>query len=119
MGRKKKKRGVTLPKKVEKWAGIRARFKLSDAHIQMVRELSMSCADVCTYVKRRVKRRMPRLEKFIESRYRNQFGVLRLQEVLGNAVSVEEQWEEKKVERKIRREIARGHPKPKNRASAS
>lgn len=81
----------SLPKKLQEWADVRSRFRLSHAVIQMARELSMRPLDVLTHEKRRIKQGWPRIDKYVTSRYRNRFG-----KELTDAPPLEEQWAEKK-----------------------
>ena len=81
----------SLPKKLQEWADVRSRFRLSDAVIQMARELGLGPLAVLTHEKRRIKQGWPRIDKYVTSRYRIRFG-----KELTEAPSLEEQWAEKK-----------------------
>ena len=80
--------GVPKGRRFEQWIEVRARFGLSHSEIQMARELSLSPANIKTYVKRHFKKGWPRLDNFIPRRYRNVFGI-----VLSGVPSLEEQRE--------------------------
>lgn len=80
-----------LPKKLQEWADVRSRFRLSHAVIHMARAVGLSPMDLLTHEKRRTKQGWPRVDKFVTSRYRNRFG-----KELTEAPPLEEQWAEKK-----------------------
>jgi ribosome-binding protein aMBF1 (putative translation factor) len=93
---------------------VRAAFRLSDAEVRMAVDLGMSPEDLRVYVKRRLKKRMPRLGLFLASRYRNTFG----KEPPDSAPSLEAERELKArlaTDRKVARpsEASLRKPKPK------
>jgi hypothetical protein len=74
----KKKR---IPHKFHPWIDARKRFKLSDAHIQMARELGLSPKRFGRYADRTKEPWKLPLAEFIESLYLKQFGKERPDEV--------------------------------------
>lgn len=97
----------TLPKKLQEWADVRSRFRLTDAVIQMARELGVGPTAVLTHEKRRIKQGWPRIDKYVTNRYQNRFG-----KVLTEAPSLEEQWAEKKRLQAERKAEKRGAALP-------
>ena len=96
MARKKNRPNPKLQglSRLEQWLYVQRFYGLSHAAIQMAKELSMGPQQIVTYEKRRVKRRWPKAERFITSRYRNKFG-----RVLTEAPSLEEKREAKEKAR--------------------
>ncbi len=74
----KKKR---IPHKFHPWIDARKRFKLSDAHIQMARELGLSPKRFGRYADRTKEPWKLPLSEFIDSLYLKQFGKERPDEV--------------------------------------
>jgi len=74
----KKKR---IPHKFHPWINARKQFRLSDAHIQMARELGLSPKRFAKYADRENQPWKLPLTKFIEAQYLKQFGKERPDEV--------------------------------------
>lgn len=74
----KKKR---IPHKFHPWINARKQFQLSDAHIQMARELGLSPKRFAKYADRENQPWKLPLTKFIEAQYLKQFGKERPDEV--------------------------------------
>ena len=113
----KKVRITNAERKFRDWVGVREAFGLTDAEVRMAMDLGMSPEDLRVYVKRRIKKRMPRLGLFLASRYRNTFG----KEPPESAPSLEEQRDLKArlaAERKASppRDLDLRKPKPKGNA---
>lgn len=70
----KKERITNAERKFRAWVGVRTAFGLTDAEVRMAVDLGMSPEELRVYVKRRLKKKMPRLGLFLASRYRNTFG---------------------------------------------
>lgn len=87
-----------LPTNLQAWVDVRTKLKLPHAAIQMARELSLSPMSLLTHEKRRFKAKLPSVERYITSRYRNRFG-----QELTEAPSIEGQEAEKKRLRVERR----------------
>ena len=75
-----------IPHKFHPWIDARKKFRLSDAHIQMARELGLSPKRFASYADRKNKPWKLPLVEFIETQYQKQFGKSRPDTV----VSVEE-----------------------------
>jgi len=82
-----------LPK-FEQWLYVRRLYGLTHAQVRMAMDLSMGPFQIASHERRRIRKRLPKVRKFIESRYRNRFGT-----VLTDAPSLEEQREAKQKAR--------------------
>lgn len=83
----KKERITNAERKLRAWVEVRTASRLTDAEVQMAVDLGMSPENLRVYVRRRLKKKMPRLGLFLASRYRNTFG----KEPPQSAPSLEEQ----------------------------
>lgn len=107
----KKKR---IPHKFLPWIDVRKTFKLSNAHVQMARELGLSPKRFPNYADRKDQPWKLPLVEFIEQLYEKQFGKTRPDEVL----SIEEMAEAHLAKRAARKQqqkqeaegIAEGEP---------
>jgi len=70
-----------IPHKFHPWINARKQFRLSDAHIQMARELGLSPKRFAKYADRENQPWKLPLTKFIEAQYLKQFGKERPDEV--------------------------------------
>ena len=70
-----------IPHKFHPWINARKKFRLSDAHIQMARELGLSPTRFAKYADRENQPWKLPLTKFIEAQYLKQFGKERPDEV--------------------------------------
>lgn len=70
-----------IPHKFHPWINARKQFRLSDAHIQMARELGLSPKRFAKYADRENQPWKLPLTKFIEAQYLKQFGQERPDEV--------------------------------------
>lgn len=70
-----------IPHKFHPWINARKQFRLSDAHIQMARELGLSPKRFAKYADRENQPWKLPLTEFIETQYRKQFGKDRPDEV--------------------------------------
>ena len=70
-----------IPHKFHPWIAARKKFRLSDAHIQMARELGLSPKRFSNYADRKDKPWKLPLADFIESLYKKEFGKTRPDEV--------------------------------------
>ena len=67
------KKKTRIPHKFQPWIDARKKFKLSDAHIQMARELGLSPKRFGKYADRKDQPWKLPLKEFIESLYEKQF----------------------------------------------
>ena len=70
-----------IPHKFHPWIDARKQFRLSDAHIQMARELGLSPKRFAKYADRKDQPWKLPLTEFIEVQYQKQFGKHRPDEV--------------------------------------
>lgn len=100
----KKKR---IPHKFLPWIDVRKKFKLSDAHVQMARELGLSPKRFPNYANTTDQPWKLPLVQFIEQLYEKQFGKTRPDEVMSIEAMAEAHLA-KRAARKLQKQQAEG-----------
>lgn len=111
----KSRKNKNLPPKYQGWVDARKRFRLSDAHIQMARELGMNPKKFGSLANHKQEPWKAPLPDFIEDLYFERFGKRRPDQVR----SIEQMVAEKKgkqAERKARRQATSPPPQPPRNA---
>ena len=105
-----------IPEALQRWIEARKRFRLSDAHVQMARELGMNPRKLGSLANHKQERWKAPLPRFIEHLYQRRFGKARPDRIL----SIEDRVREvaaKKAERRERRQPVKvPHDGGENRA---
>src|SRR6202022_4141923 len=93
---------MPIPSKLQPWFEARQRFRLSHAHIQMARELGLNPKKFGSLANERQEPWKRPLGEFIEYIYFKRFGKTQPTSLL----SIEEQAEEKRERKRLKREAA-------------
>jgi hypothetical protein len=96
----------TIPDKLLPWIEARKKYRLTDAQIQMARELGLNPKKFGSLANERQEPWKRPLGEFIEHIYFQRFGKSQPDHV----ASIEQQLEEKRERKRLKREVARKPP---------
>jgi hypothetical protein len=105
-----------IPEELQRWIEARRRFRLSDAHVQMARELGMNPRKLGSLANHRQERWKAPLPLFIEHLYQKRFGKARPDRILSIEGRVREIAAKKAERRERRRRVKVPHDGGENRA---
>lgn len=98
---------VAIPQKYQVWIEARKRYRLTDAQVQMARELGLNPNKFGKLANEKQELWKKPLPEFIEETYFKRFGRSR-PEVVRSIEEIVRDQREKKAERKARQEISNG-----------
>lgn len=97
---------VTIPQKYQVWIDARKRYRLTDAQVQMAKELGLNPNKFGKLANEKQEPWKKPLPEFIEEIYFKRFG-RSMPEVVKSIEEMVQDQREKKAERKIRKEASR------------
>jgi len=104
---------VAIPQKYQVWIDVRKRFRLTDAQVQMARELGLNPNKFGKLANEKQEPWKKPLPEFIEEIYFKRFG-RSMPEVVRSIEEMVQEQREKKAERKIRKEASKDQSSPSN-----
>lgn len=104
---------VAIPQKYQAWIDARKRYRLTDAQVQMARELGLNPNKFGKLANEKQEPWKKPLPEFIEEIYFKRFG-RSMPEVVRSIEEMVQEQREKKAERKIRKEASKDQSSPSN-----
>jgi len=104
---------AAIPQKYQVWIDVRKRFRLTDAQVQMARELGLNPNKFGKLANEKQEPWKKPLPEFIEEIYFKRFG-RSMPEVVRSIEEMVQDQREKKAERKIRKETSKDQSSPSN-----
>ena len=104
---------VAIPQKYQVWIDARKRYRLTDAQVQMARDLGLNPNKFGKLANEKQEPWKKPLPEFIEEIYFKRFG-RSMPEVVRSIEEMVQDQREKKAERKIRKETSKDQSSPSN-----
>ncbi|MEA4906722.1 MAG: hypothetical protein VB089_03830 [Anaerolineaceae bacterium] len=104
---------AAIPQKYQVWIDVRKRFRLTDAQVQMARELGLNPNKFGKLANEKQEPWKKPLPEFIEEIYFKRFG-RSMPEVVRSIEEMIQEQREKKAERKIRKDASKDQSPPSN-----
>jgi len=104
---------VAIPQKYQVWIDARKRYRLTDAQVQMARDLGLNPNKFGKLANEKQEPWKKPLPEFIEEIYFKRFG-RSMPEVVRSIEEMVQEQREKKAERKIRKEASKDQSSPSN-----